>query len=143
MMIWRRMRVGYQDKIIIIREMSFPNSLPWGTSKIYTCRPQVKPKEATEAYCVHTVWIRVRACYCTSWSFQGRVPKRITCVRQQSPGCVRELPENSWPRASCVHGEYIPSLAARIPWYSQTTHSEYEGNILLHNKHIYLCKYLN
>lgn len=56
------MGAGYQDRIIIIRGMYFPNSLPWGTFEVVSCHMQLEPMEGTTAHCAHTVKIRVGGC---------------------------------------------------------------------------------
>lgn len=143
MKICRKMGAGYQDRIIIIREMSFPNSLPWGTFKVVICHMQLELKEGTTAYCVHTVKIRVGGCYCISWSLQGRVPKRITQFLQKSPAMCERVPCELLTQSQLHSWWTYPSVTSRIPRYSQIILREDEGNTVLHNKHIHLCKYLD
>lgn len=88
------MGAGYQDRIIIIGEMYFPNSLPWGTFKVVSCHMQLEFKERTTAYYVHTVKSELEAANVLHGVCRAEYQREAHNSYRNPQRCVREFPVN-------------------------------------------------
>ena len=91
------MGAGYQDRIVIIGEMYFPNSLPWGTFKVVkvvSCHMKLEPKEGTTAYYDHTVRSELEAANVLHRVCRAQYQRESNSSYRNPQRCVREFPVN-------------------------------------------------